>query len=101
MPYIRKFNRELIKTGPMEIRAENIETAGDLNFAFTMLIDMYVLNKGECYQIYNDVVGALEGAKLELYRRKIGIYEDKKIKENGDVYASRKRTRRTNSRKNI
>jgi len=31
-------------------------------------------------------MGALEGAKLELYRRKVAIYEEEKIKENGDVY---------------
>ena len=33
-----------------------------------------------------DVPGALSGAKLELYRRKIACYEDEKIIENGDVY---------------
>lgn len=33
-----------------------------------------------------DILGVLEGAKLELYRRKIALYEDIKIKENGDVY---------------
>jgi len=33
----------------------------------------------------NDAIGALEGAKLELYRRVISKYEDKKIMENGDV----------------
>ena len=33
-----------------------------------------------------DVIGALEGAKMELYRRKISLYEDIKLKENGDVY---------------
>lgn len=50
------------------------------------MIRDYIKTKGESYQTYNDIMGALEGAKLELYRRKIGIYEDKKIEENGDVY---------------
>jgi hypothetical protein len=40
---------------------------------------------GENYQHFNDVLGALEGAKLELYRRRIAPYEDTKIVENGDV----------------
>ena len=31
------------------------------------------------------MIGALESAKLELYRRSIALYEDTKIKENGDV----------------
>ncbi len=38
------------------------------------------------YQTYNDILGALEGAKLELYRRQIGPYEETAIKRNGDVY---------------
>jgi len=31
-------------------------------------------------------MGALEGAKLEFYRRVVVPYEEKKMKENGDVY---------------
>jgi len=33
-----------------------------------------------------DVLGALEGAKQEFYRRKVVQYEENKIAENGDVY---------------
>jgi hypothetical protein len=58
---------------------------GELNFALTQLIKFY-LGEEPNYQRYNDVLGALEGAKLELYRRKIAGYEDSKIIENGDVY---------------
>lgn len=32
------------------------------------------------------VIGALINSSEELYRRKISVYEDKKIAENGDVY---------------
>ncbi len=35
---------------------------------------------------FNAVVGALECAKLELYRRMVAPYENGKIAENGDVY---------------
>ena len=67
------------------------QTAGGLNYCFTTLCIRYLciryLHKfGEKYQTYNDIMGALEGCKLELYRRKIAPYEDKKIEENGDVY---------------
>ncbi len=31
-------------------------------------------------------MGALEGSKLEFYRRIAAPYENKKMKENGDVY---------------
>lgn len=40
------------------------------------------------YVELNEVVGALESAKLELYRRIVGPYEDKKSAENGDVYGT-------------
>lgn len=60
-------------------------TAGQLNYQLTTLCQDY-LYKNESYQSYNDILGALEGCKLELYRRKIANYEDKKIEENGDVY---------------
>ncbi len=59
--------------------------AGILNYLFTKIAHIYIDVKGENYQAYNDVIGALEGAKLELYRRRIALYEDKKIEENGDV----------------
>ena len=32
------------------------------------------------------MVGVLECAKLELYRRMAAPYEDEKIEDNGDVY---------------
>lgn len=62
------------------------ESAGELNYKITCIIKEYIEEKGEKYQTYNDIMGVLEGAKLELYRRKIGAYEDIKIKDNGDVY---------------
>lgn len=80
MPYIKLRDRQALKAGAV------IETPGELNYSFTELIKKYLVFKGESYQTYNDILGALEGAKLELYRRKIAIYEDLKIKENGDVY---------------
>jgi len=62
------------------------ENAGQLNYWLTRLVQLYIQSKGESYQTYNDIMGALEGCKLELYRRKISLYEDNKIAENGDVY---------------
>ena len=56
---------------------------GHLNYIITRLI----LNTNpENYKDFNAILGVLESAKLEFYRRKISHYEDKKIKENGDVY---------------
>lgn len=61
------------------------KTAGELNYVFTVLAHDYWLRSGMGYQAFNDIIGALEGCKLELYRRKVVPYEDGKIKENGDV----------------
>jgi hypothetical protein len=60
--------------------------AGDLNFMITTMIQMYMKTGPLNYQMINDIVGALEGAKTEFYRRVAVPYEELKIKENGDVY---------------
>jgi hypothetical protein len=41
------------------------------------------------YAHINEAIGALECAKLELYRRVAAPYEDEKMKESGDVYRSK------------
>ena len=80
MPYI-----------PQERRAEaaNAPTnAGELNYAITRLVRDYLhrLVLPFNYQDINDVLGALEGAKAEFYRRVAQPYEDGKCATNGDVY---------------
>ncbi len=40
---------------------------------------------GESYSSYADIIGALECAKLEMYRRWAAAYEDKAIAKNGDL----------------
>lgn len=79
MPYIKQRDRE-----SLGISVAN--NAGELNYLFTDIIDNYLTEKLS-YQRINDCIGALEGAKLELYRRIAAPYEDVKIKENGDVYS--------------
>jgi hypothetical protein len=61
-------------------------TPGDLNYMFTQIALAYLKVKGTRYAQINDVVGALESAKLEFYRRLAGPYEDSKIAQNGDVF---------------
>jgi hypothetical protein len=63
------------------------ESAGELNYLFTKLIQEYIDERGGLsYAIINEVVGVLECAKLELYRRLAAPYEDEKRELNGDVY---------------
>lgn len=81
MPYIKSEDRAAIL-----IDEANIEDAGELNFFITTLINYYIDKNTKCYTTLNEVIGVLECAKLELYRRIVAPYEDIKILENGDVY---------------
>lgn len=82
MPYIKNEERGWFDTFP----EGKYESPGQLNYSITTLIIAYLEDRGECYQTYNDIIGALECAKLEVYRRKVSYYEDGKIRSNGDVY---------------
>ena len=87
MPYIKPENRKkydkiideltsILKSFPHQ------EVDGELNYVITKIIkEVYPLR----YYHINKVMGVLECIKQEYYRRIVGPYEDKKIKENGDV----------------
>jgi len=79
MPYIKHYRRT-----PLNFLGI-AKTCGELNYILTKKCLDYLKIHGESYQTYNDIIGALENCKLELYRRRISNYEDKKIAENGDV----------------
>jgi hypothetical protein len=83
MPYIDEAKRKSLRVG-----RSAPGTAGELNYLITCRISEYVgkYRNGLSYQTLNDVVGALESAKAEFQRRVVAPYEDKKIRENGDVY---------------
>ena len=85
MPYISQDDRKRWTFDEIDEFAKKIHTCGDLNYIFTKLCHKYLENKGLRYQNINDIVGALEGCKLEIYRRVASDYEDEKITENGDV----------------
>jgi hypothetical protein len=80
MPYITQEKREMLKAG------SPTQNVGELNYAITKVIVDYIKLQGLKYQTINDVLGALEGAKLEFYARVARPYENGKIAENGDVY---------------
>ena len=80
MPYIKNSHRY-----DVTVRGLPPRSPGELNFLFYTSIKRYLDHSGESYQSYNDVIGALECCKQEVYRRMISPYEDIKIKENGDV----------------
>ena len=81
MPYIKPEDR-------LHILADekSISSPGELNYFISTLINWYINEKGKNYATLNEVIGVLECAKLELYRRIAAPYEDSKIQQNGDVY---------------
>jgi hypothetical protein len=80
MPYITCEARNEIDNGAMP------ETAGELNYMISSLLDEYLTENGRNYANINEVIGVLECAKLEIYRRVAAPYEDEKIDQNGDVF---------------
>lgn len=83
MPYVSKRSRDELSL------ADNlcVKDAGELNYCITTLIVNY-LGMVPKYADFNEAIGVLECAKLELYRRMVAPYEDTKCAENGDVYPS-------------
>lgn len=81
MPYIPQYRRaELLS------RTYPPTTPGDANFMITSFCNAMLSEWGISYANINTLIGALECAKLELYRRIAVPYEDEKIRANGDVY---------------
>jgi hypothetical protein len=78
MPYISRKDRQRAERCP--------ETAGELNYAITVLIDNYIREKGVSYALLNEVMGVLACVGQELYRRIIVPYEKEKCVANGEVY---------------
>lgn len=88
MPYIKGSSRDHLAARNTEDISELCYSPGDLNYVITKICDDY-LGKNPSYTHINEVIGVLECAKLEFYRRVAVPYEDKKIEENGDVYQTR------------
>ena len=88
MPYIKKEDREFFAPGSESEAGYVTAGAGYLNYQITKLCDRFLHHedRGLRYEHINTIIGALECAKLEYYRRIAAPYEDIKIEENGDVY---------------
>lgn len=83
MPYIKAADREALDKYPL-----SVQNAGELNYMITKIALAYWtgVNGKQNYQKINDIIGALECAKMEFVRRVVNEYEDQKIEQNGDVY---------------
>lgn len=81
MPYIKEAARKQINS------YRPPRDAGELNYEITRCCLRYLESRGQVnYAHLNEVIGVLESAKLEFYRRAAAHYEDAKIQQNGDVY---------------
>jgi len=80
MPYLEKGVRESLAEGRVPTKG------GELNYLLTKLVDSFLMGKGLNYASINEAIGALECAKLELYRCIAAPYEEHKARENGEVY---------------
>ena len=80
MPYIKMDKRVIL-----DVYAGGASTIGELNYVITQLVLRFLGSEPD-YAAYNAVIGVLECAKQELYRRTVVPYEERKCAENGDVY---------------
>lgn len=88
MPYIE--NRKEVNArirfleGPYPI-GRWCDNSGELNYVLTLIIHGYVQEHGLCYKTLNEVIGVLECAGQEFYRKVVVPYEDLKRLKNGPV----------------
>ena len=87
MPYIHQRKRDKYDDAIKKLVGELIEygDVGDLNYVITKLIHSMIERTALQYFTLNSLIGVLECAKLELYRKIAGPYEDKKRRENGPI----------------
>ncbi|MDB4408494.1 hypothetical protein N9165_00305 [Akkermansiaceae bacterium] len=94
MPYIAQEDRD----GFEEFRdlCADLEpkTAGEIQYMIAVIVAEFMKNSDYRYQNMNDVMGALNGANLEFYRRYVAPYEDECIAKNGDVFFNRNQDNR-------
>jgi hypothetical protein len=84
MPYINQFDRPRYDSAIDEL-IKLIDSPGELNYVISRIAKGMISKKGGRYINHNEVIGAIECAKIELYRRLTGPYEDRAIVKNGDI----------------
>ena len=74
MPYIRPDHRKPMKKPIGDLMAF-IDEPGDLNYAISKLCLKYLrMKEPTSYALLNEIIGVLESAKLEIYRRRVPPY---------------------------
>ncbi|MFA5048595.1 MAG: hypothetical protein WC516_06245 [Patescibacteria group bacterium] len=81
MPYVKDRRKELDKIVKLMNKKE-VLVNGDLNYILFKFCKYHI---APSYNNYKQFLGELDCCKLEIYRRLVAPYENKKIEENGDV----------------
>ncbi len=87
MPYIKEKHRAPIDQaliGVFKLIRTYKLNAGEINYLFTKIMHA-LFKKTPEYTTINDITGAVVCAREEFGRKVVAPYEDKKIKENGDL----------------
>lgn len=84
MPYIKPTRKEVLEPLVDQI-TQRCDNAGDVTYVIYALAKKWIDLSGMNYKNLSGVVGCMDCAKTEFYRRIVAPYEDEKIKENGDV----------------
>ena len=88
MPYIKQDNRLKFDEGIADLlgalQTEDTVKMGELNYVFSAII-WSLFENYPSYSTANGLIGVLELVKSEFIRRKVNLFEDKKITENGDI----------------
>ena len=89
MPYIKPDNRaEVDEQLESLFGVLDSTNPGEMNYVITrILLEQFQVGYSDVsYAKINEIIGILECAKLEFYRRLAAPYENEKIEQNGDVY---------------
>lgn len=89
MPYIKPEDRaEVDEQLESLFGVLDSTNPGEMNYVITrILLEQFQVGYSDVsYAKINEIIGILECAKLEFYRRVAAPYENEKCSENGDVY---------------
>lgn len=82
MPYVKQDRRlELDQVVEAMVKA-NIKADGDLNYVLYTFAKRFI---PASYNNYKNYLGELNEAAMEIRRRLLSEYEEKKIRDNGDI----------------
>ena len=94
MPYLKQEDRARLDrpiTALVDVilflsEVNEVGVAGQVNYIIARLFNSLWRGTKANYAGLNELIGAIECAKLEIYRRLAARYEDAAVKRNGDVF---------------